>query len=50
MEHAGSTFFREESLLFRSVPTTGDKLGRASLLLHELAHQWFGDLVNNEVV
>jgi aminopeptidase N len=45
MEHAGSTFFREESLLFRSVPTTGDKLGRASLLLHELAHQWFGDLV-----
>jgi aminopeptidase N len=45
MEHAGSTFFREESLLFRSLPTTGDKLGRASLLLHELAHQWFGDLV-----
>jgi aminopeptidase N len=45
MEHAGATFFREESLLFRSTPTTGDKLGRASLLLHELAHQWFGDLV-----
>src|SRR5262245_37956251 len=45
MEHAGATFLREDSILFRTVPTKNDKLGRASLILHELAHQWFGDLV-----
>ena len=45
MEHAGATFLREESILFRSVPTAGDKIQRAALILHETAHQWFGDLV-----
>jgi len=45
MEHAGATFLREDAIVFRTTPTKGDKAGRASLILHELAHQWFGDLV-----
>src|SRR5690348_3970287 len=43
MEHAGATFLREESVLFRLVPTHSDHLNRDILLLHELTHQWFGD-------
>src|SRR5579864_2655333 len=45
MEHAGATFLREESILFRIAPTHSDRLNRDILLLHELTHQWFGDLV-----
>ena len=45
MEHAGATFLREESILFRAAPTHSDHLNRDILLLHELTHQWFGDLV-----
>jgi aminopeptidase N len=44
MEHAGATFLREESVLFRTAPTHSDHLSRDILLLHELTHQWFGDL------
>ncbi len=44
MEHAGATFLNEDSVLFRSAPTEDDRFGRMTLLLHELAHQWFGDL------
>ncbi len=43
MEHAGATFLREESVLFRTAPTHSDLLNRDILLLHELTHQWFGD-------
>lgn len=45
MEHAGATFLREESILFRTAPTHSDRLNRDILLLHELTHQWFGNLV-----
>jgi aminopeptidase N len=44
MEHAGATFLREESVLFRTAPTHTDHIGRKLLVLHELTHQWFGDL------
>jgi len=43
MEHAGATFLREESVLFRTAPTHTDVIGRDLLSLHELTHQWFGD-------
>ena len=43
MEHAGATFLREESVLFRTAPTHSDHLARDILVLHELTHQWFGD-------
>ena len=45
MEHAGATFLNEDGVLFRSTPTANDHNRRAETVLHELAHQWFGDLV-----
>ncbi len=45
MEHAGATFLRESSIIFPTEPTANNYISRASLLLHENAHQWFGDTV-----
>src|SRR5947209_12338170 len=45
MEHAGATFLREDGVLFPSDPTSADTAARAETMLHEAAHQWFGDLV-----
>jgi aminopeptidase N len=45
MEHTGSIFYRQSSLMLDESATQGNYLGRASLIAHEVAHMWFGDLV-----
>jgi aminopeptidase N len=45
MEHVGAIFYREDRMLFPNQPSPNDLLNRASLILHEQAHQWFGNLV-----
>lgn len=45
MEHAGAIFYRESALVFDHEPTEVELMGRSSLIYHEVAHQWFGNLV-----
>ena len=48
MEHAGAIVYRARSLLLDEAPSDMDLLGRASLIAHETAHMWFGNLVTME--
>ncbi|MCB9891902.1 MAG: ERAP1-like C-terminal domain-containing protein [Planctomycetes bacterium] len=45
MEHAGAIFYRETSLVFDHEPSGDELLRRSTLIYHEVAHQWFGNLV-----
>jgi aminopeptidase N len=45
MEHPGSVLYRASSVLLDESATQAQLLRRASLIAHETAHMWFGDLV-----
>lgn len=48
MEHPGAIFYSEERFIFREPPTLSQRLSRTATIYHEVAHQWFGDLVTME--
>lgn len=48
MEHVGAIQYRASSLLLDESPSQMKLLSRASLIAHETAHMWFGDLVTME--
>jgi aminopeptidase N len=45
MEHPGAIFYNANGLLLDETATQDQMLGRASVIAHETAHMWFGDLV-----
>ena len=45
MEHAGKILYNATGLLLDESATQNQLLGRASVIAHETAHMWFGDLV-----
>jgi aminopeptidase N len=45
MEHPGAVWYRASSLFLDPSATRNQVLGRASVIAHETAHMWFGDLV-----
>jgi aminopeptidase N len=45
MEHPGAVYYNASALLLDESATQGQMLNRASLISHETAHMWFGDLV-----
>jgi aminopeptidase N len=45
MEHAGAILYNASSLMLDPSATQNQLLARASVIAHETAHMWFGDLV-----
>ncbi len=45
MEHPGAILYRQSRILLDESATQNELLGRASVIAHETAHMWFGDLV-----
>ena len=45
MENAGAVTFAEHSFMHKDKMTAEERHELASVIMHEMAHQWFGDLV-----
>ena len=45
MEHPGAVWYNAGALFLDQTATRNQLLGRASVISHETAHMWFGDLV-----
>jgi aminopeptidase N len=45
MENAGAVTFSEQRFMYKAEMTTAQRQSLASVIMHEMAHQWFGDLV-----
>ena len=45
MEHPGLVTFNENAYLFRGGATVAQREARAEVIMHEMSHMWFGDLV-----
>lgn len=45
MENAGAVTFAEHGFMHKDKMTASERHSLASVIMHEMAHQWFGDLV-----
>jgi len=45
MENAGAVTFGERGFLYKAEMTAAQRQSLAAVIMHEMAHQWFGDLV-----